>query len=99
MRDRKARYAGETQLASFCKLFDIHIYPVHNYQLLRGHWGQFRTSNQAILPSTPKLQGKYVNIIPPVSFNSRGDLSVNIGVEVHRHVIIQLNSILFVRRF
>lgn len=31
---RKPQYAGETQLASFCKLFDIHIYPAHNDQLL-----------------------------------------------------------------
>lgn len=46
VRVRKPQYAGETQLASFCKLFDIHIYPAHNYQLLSGHWGQFRNSNQ-----------------------------------------------------
>lgn len=46
VRVRKPQYAGETQLDSFCKLFDIHIYPAHNYQLLSGHWGQFRICNQ-----------------------------------------------------
>lgn len=34
VRVRKPQYAGETQLASFCKLFNIHIYPAHNDQLL-----------------------------------------------------------------
>lgn len=46
VRVRKPQYARETQLASFRKLFDIHIYPAHNYQLLSGHWGQFMNSNQ-----------------------------------------------------
>lgn len=36
VRVRKPQYEGETQLASFCKLFDIRIYPTHNDQLLLG---------------------------------------------------------------
>lgn len=36
VRVRKPQYEGETQLASFCKLFDIRIYPSHNVQLLLG---------------------------------------------------------------
>lgn len=58
VRVRKPQYAGETQLASFCKLFDIHIYPAHNYQLLSGHWGQFRNSNQGHFPPTVQLSRK-----------------------------------------
>lgn len=46
VRIRKPQYAGKTQLASFCKLFDIHIYSAHNYQLFSGHWGHFRNSYQ-----------------------------------------------------
>lgn len=56
MRVRKPQRAGETQLASFCKLFDIHIYPAHNYQLLTDHWGQFRNYNQGIFPLSPNYK-------------------------------------------
>jgi hypothetical protein len=56
MRVRKPQHAGETQLASFCKLFDIHIYPAHNYQLLTDHWGQFRNYNQGIFPRSPNYK-------------------------------------------
>lgn len=65
VRVRKPQYAGETQLASFCKLFDIHIYPAHNYQLLSGHWGQFRNSNQEhLLLQHSIVKEKGINEIP-----------------------------------
>jgi len=53
VRVRKPQYAGETQLDSFSKLFDIYnLSPAHNYQLLSGHWGQFTISNQEHFLST-----------------------------------------------
>jgi len=55
VRVRKPQYAKETQLASFCKLFDIHIYPAHNYQMGSGHWGQFSNSNQGHFLSAIQL--------------------------------------------
>lgn len=48
VRVRKPQYARETQLASFCKLFYIHIYPAHNNQLRLGRWRLVGTSNQNI---------------------------------------------------
>lgn len=59
---QEATVCRETQLASFCKLFDIHIFLVRDYQLCQCHGGQFSLQIRAFFLFS-KLQVKYINII------------------------------------
>lgn len=59
---QEATVCRETQLASFCKLFDIHIFLVHDYQLCKCHRGQFSLQIRIFFLFS-KLQVKYINII------------------------------------
>lgn len=59
---QEATVCRETQLASFCKLFDIHIFLVHDYQLCQCHRGQFRLQIRIFFLFS-KLHVKYINII------------------------------------
>lgn len=63
VRVRKPQYAGETQLASFCKLFDIHIYPAHNYQLSQATGDSLGTPIRDSFSPLFNCQGKDINII------------------------------------
>lgn len=56
VRVRKPQYAGETQLASFCKLFDIHIYPAHNDQLLSVQVQDLQSGYFSALSSIVKVK-------------------------------------------
>lgn len=67
VRVRKPQYAGETQLASFCKLFDIHIYPAHNYQLSQATGDSLGTPIRDIFSPTIQLSRKKkkdINMMP-----------------------------------
>lgn len=61
MHVRKPQYV-ERLIASFLKLFDIHIFLVHDYQLCKCHGGQLSLQIGAFF-SFSKLQVKYINII------------------------------------
>lgn len=59
---QEATVCRETQLASFCKLFDIHIFLVRDYQLCKCHGGQFSLQIRIFFLFS-KLQVKCINII------------------------------------
>lgn len=59
---QEATVCRETQLAPFCKLFDIRILLAREDQLCQCHRGQFRPQIRVFFLSS-KLQVKHINII------------------------------------